>query len=245
MTGGPRSRLAVTAALLAACTLASGCESTQDRSARLAQKGSGVFKEKGLSIDRRSRTVDVLSTAVLHDQNGTAVVVALRNTSNKPLMNVPIAIDVKDAHGRSVFRNDAPGLQPSLTGISVMRPREEVLWVHDQVLTTGPAKKVSVKVGADKGPPPSIPKLTITQPKLEVDPTSGVNAFGFMRNLSKVDQRRVIIWCVARRGDRVIAAGRAGIQKLRAGKRGRFHVYFIGNPRGGKLTLTGPPTILG
>jgi hypothetical protein len=245
MTGARRSRAALAMALVAACPLAAGCESTQDKSARLAKHGSAAFKEKGLTVKRKSAVVKVLSTSLLHDQNGTAVVVAVRNTSDKPLMDVPIAINVKDAHGKSVFKNDAPGIQPSLAGIRVMRPHEEVLWVHDQVLATGPAKRVAVKVGVDKGPPPSIPKIAFDgTPKLEVDPTSGVNAFGFMKNLSKVDQRRVIVWCVARKGDKVIAAGRAGIQKMRAGRRARFHVYFIGDPHGGKLTLTAPPTIL-
>lgn len=244
MTGAIRIGAAFAAALLAAAG-AAGCESTQDRSARLAKHGSAVFKEKGLTITRKSTDVKVLSTTILHDENGTAVVVRVRNTSDKPLMTVPIAIDVKGKRGKSVFKNNLPGLQPSLTGIGIMKPHEEVYWVHDQVLATGPAKKVAVKVGADKGAPPAIPKIVFDgTPKLEVDPTSGVNAFGFMKNLSKIDQRRVIIWCVAIKGSRVIAAGRAGIQKMRAGRRARYHVYFIGNPRGGRLVLTGPPTIL-
>jgi hypothetical protein len=174
------------------------------------------------------------------------VVVALRNTSSRTLTGVPVAIDVQDAHGKSVFKNDAAGIQPSLTSVSVMRPREEFLWVNDQVQPTGTPKSVKVKVGVEKGSAAaSIPALTLATPTLQNDPTSGINALDFLANQSKIDQLKVTVFCVALKGGKVVAAGRAGIQRLRAGKQGRFHVYFIGDPRGAKLTLAAPPTVLG
>jgi hypothetical protein len=49
---------------------------------------------------------------------------------------------------------------------------------------------------------------------------------------------------VARRGPKVVAAGRSAIQRLRVGKKGFYHVFFIGNPDGARLSVAAPPTVL-
>jgi hypothetical protein len=64
-------------------------------------------------------------------------------------------------------------------------------------------------------------------------------------NHSDLLQRRMPIFCVARRGDEVVAAGRAILEKLKPDKPTRFTVFFIGDPRGARLTLTPTPTVLG
>lgn len=238
-------RLLPLAAAAAACLAFAGCESTQDRSARLAKQGDAPFKEKGLHVGRESRSVKPGATEVLKDANGTAVVVALRNDSKTSLAGVPVAIDVEDGHGKSVFKNDAAGIEPSLTSVAVLRPGERMDWVNDQIAPAGTPKKVKVRVGVEKGKAPAtLPKVTLSSPSLENDATSGVNAAGFVKNASKLEQRKLVIYAVARRGSRVVAAGRANVARLRPGKRVRFHVYFIGNPRGAKLTLAAPPTVL-
>jgi len=55
-----------------------------------------------------------------------------------------------------------------------------------------------------------------------------------------------VISCVARRGGRVVAAGRAIVDRLGAKgtKPQLFRIFFIGNPKGAKLTLFAPPTVL-
>ena len=134
-----------------ACALAglslAACESTQDKNAKLAKGGATPFKEKGLTVTRRSTAVNVASTAVLTDSNGTAAVVALKNRSKRAVAGVPVAIDVTDAGGHSVFKNDAPGLEPSLTTAALLRPGEELMWVDDQVQPAGTAKKVKASIG--------------------------------------------------------------------------------------------------
>jgi hypothetical protein len=228
-----------------ACLAMSSCESTQDKSARLAKQGSKPFQEKGLHVTRESSTVKVGKTWVLSDANGSAAVVELKNDSKRTLAGVPVAIDVLDAHGHSVFKNDAAGIEPSLTSVSVLQPGQDMDWVNDQVAPAGTPEKVKAQVGVDKGRAPAkLPRIGLTSAKLEVDPTSGVNAAGYVKNDSAVEQRKLVIFCVARKGNRVVAAGRAGVPRLKAGKRARFHVYFIGNPRGAQLVLSAPPTTL-
>jgi hypothetical protein len=228
-----------------AALLLAACESTQDKSARLAKQAEGLDEQRGLVIARASKVVKVGRRTVLNDQNGTAVVVELRNTSKRRLAKVPVAIDVRNGK-RSVFKNDDPGLEPSLVGVPILRPGQRLLWVHDQVLATGRGKSVRAKVGVARAKPPArIPQVRVTPPKLEVDPTSGTLAVGRLVNRSKVLQRNIVVYAVARKGNRIVAAGRAAVERLKPGASAAYQVFFIGDPRGARLTLAAPPTRFG
>jgi hypothetical protein len=230
--------------LLASALLLAACESTQDKSARLAKQAANLEEQEGLEIKRVSKSVKVASTAVLNDKNGTAVIVELRNTSKRALARVPIAIDVRNG-GRSVFRNDAPGLDPALVGVALLRPGQRLLWVNDQVLATGKGKAVKAKVGVERGKAPKrIPKVEVEAPKLEVDPTSGVLAVGKLHNRSDVLQRNIVVYAIARKGKRIVAAGRGAVEKLKPRDDATYQVFFIGDPRGARISVTAPPTTL-
>ena len=66
---------------------------------------------------------------------------------------------------------------------------------------------------------------------------SGLEATGYVFNDSKIEQRNVFVHCVARKGGKIVAAGRSRIERIKPGRRGRYHVFFIGNPRGAELEL--------
>jgi outer membrane murein-binding lipoprotein Lpp len=230
---------------LAACVALAlaGCESTQTKSARLAAKAGDLKAQHGLKITRVSRDVKATRSAVLTDANGTAVVVALRNTSKRTLAQVPLAIDVRGRAGKSVFRNDDPGLARALTSASALLPGQELLWVNDQVIATGKGVKVKAKVGVARGKaPPRLPHVALTPPTFETDPTSGTLAVGKATNTSQVEQRELVIFAVARKGGRIVAAGRGAIEKLKPGGTATYQVFFIGNPKGARVTLAAPPT---
>jgi hypothetical protein len=240
-----RASIVIGLATLAALALPA-CQSTQSRSAELSKEGhKKLASVKGLSIQKSSSAVKVGPTSVISDQNGTAVVVELRNTSQQALVNVPVLIDVLDKNGKSVFRNDTPGLDASLTAVPLIKPGETFDWVNDQVLAVRPAKSVKVKVGeAQDQLPGAVPELEISNTKLQVDPVSGVEASGDVTNKSSIEQTRLVLYGVARKGSKVVAAGRAVIQKVKAdGKPAPFHVFFIGDPRGADLTVTAPPVV--
>jgi hypothetical protein len=232
------------AALLAIAPLA-GCESSQDKSARLAKKGGVAFTRKGLDVRHLNASVKVLGTTVIQDKNGAAAVVELRSTSPSALVNVPISIDVLGPGRKTVFKNDAAGLETSLVSASVIEPRTDFAWVNDQVTPSGPTKSLDARVGQATGHAPSqLPKLELSAPKLTNDPVSGMEASGMVTNRSQVEQKQLIIYAVARRGTKVVAAGRGEIQRLRVGKKAAFHIFFIGNPSGAKVSVAAPPTVL-
>ncbi|HKG39226.1 MAG TPA: hypothetical protein VKB25_09585 [Conexibacter sp.] len=234
------------ALLLALTPLLSGCESTQAKSARLEREGAQqLVGERGLVVRAQNRDVRAVATSVLQDQNGTAVVVVLRNRSPRPFGRVPVAIDVRGRGGRSVYRNDAPGLDPSLVEATGVPASGELVWVNDQVTPAGKPKAASARVGAERGDAPrELPQIDLTRPRLIQDRVTGVEAVGRVKNRSDVEQRRLVVSCVARRGDKVVAAGRAIVPRLAPGKSASFHVFFIGDPRGARLTVAAPPTVI-
>jgi len=229
---------------LSAALLATGCQSTQDKSAELEAKSGTAFKEKGLKVKVASRDVKVGSKTVLSDENGAAVVVELKNTTDRTLVSVPVAIDVTDGK-KSVFKNDDPGIEPSLAGVALLGAGKSIAWVHDQVLATGKVSAVEVKAGTDKGgAPEKLPEIEVGPAKLVTDPTSGVAAEGKITNRSDILQRELVIFGVARKGAEVVAAGRGQIEKLAPGKTSTYRIFFIGNPRGARIELAAPPTAL-
>jgi hypothetical protein len=227
-------------ALVGLALLVTGCQSTQAKSEELAKQGGVASKEKGLEIAKRSHEVKVRSTALINDPNGTAAVVELRNTGQRTLVDVPIAISVLD-RGKRVFANDAPGLEPSLVGVAALKPGETLTWVNDQVFV--PGSKLKSEVGAtDTAAPKQLPEIDLTAPRLGGDPTSGIAVEGRVSNRSKILQRKLVIYAVARKGGKVIAAGRGQVERLKPGKSASYQIFFIGNPTGAQVELAAPPT---
>jgi hypothetical protein len=224
-----------------------GCQSTQDRSAQLRKRGNTVLSQRTQTlVTRINPNVKVVRTATLHDENGSAAVVELRNTSRGALVNVPVAIDVRGAGGGSVFRNDAAGIEPSLTGPSLVAAGSRLAWVNDQVSAADVPRSVVARVGLSHGAVPhTIPPIQVGPPHLETDPTSGISAVGTITNRSSIPQRKLVLYCVATRGGRIVAAGRGGIERLRPNKRTRYTIFFIGSPKGAQLTVAAPPTTFG
>lgn len=234
------------AALLGLALVSTGCQSTQATSAELQAQGKKLIKgDKGLVVDKENTDIKVLDTKLLTDDNGSAVVVTVKNTSDQGFVNVPILIDVSDKQGKSVFTNDLPGLQPSLTSIPVIEPGQTFDWVNDQILATGKPDSVKVKVGvSDETLPADPPEIEVSDPKLTVDKFTGTEAEGTAENKSQIDQTDVTLFAVARKGDEVVAAGRGGLRRLIAGddKPPSYHIFFIGDPEGADITVTAPAT---
>jgi len=242
------SRRAALVVVMLAATILTGCSSSFEQSRKLEAEGSDALAgQKGVAVNRSSKDLDVTGTAVIHDENGAAAVVTLRSSAKTDQVDAPIAIDVVDRKGTSVFKNDTPGLEPSLTHVPVVRPGETFDWVNDQVQAAGTPAKVKARVGnpPKAAPGTPLPKLTVSGVRLENDATSGVLATGTIRNDSKVLQVKLVAFGVVRDGDKVVAAGRAGLPKLKPGKDLPFRMFFIGDPRKGKLTISVPPSTLG
>ena len=124
--------LAAVAALAALC----GCESTVDAAKKFAASGAAAFKQKGIKVGAVNRDIKILDTTVLQDQNGAAVVIDVRNIGPRAVIGAPIAINVQDAHGHSVFKNNDPGLEPALAHLPLLAAGEQFAWINDQVQPT-------------------------------------------------------------------------------------------------------------
>jgi hypothetical protein len=228
--------LAVSAGLtLTACT------SSQDK-ARSIREHAQATAPKPLVISKPNKDLKVGQETLLHDQNGDAIVVPVTNETDKTMVSVPILVDVRNAQGTTVYKNDTAGIDYALNHIAELKPHETFYWVNDQL--TGQGKNVKVTVGQpeDKAPSGSPPQFTVSDPRFGHD-FSGVKVSGTVKIDSKTDQSHLILFAVARQGDRIVAAGRGQVKKLKHdAKPAPYVVYFIGDPTGSDVTIQAPPT---
>jgi hypothetical protein len=234
------------APLLVAALALSACQTTQELSAQRAKEAKKLVNQKGLTVSALNPDVAVGATSIVQDKNGIAAVVELRNTGRAAQAGLPVSIAVTDAKGKALYRNDVAGLEDSLVSMALLAKGEDAFWVNNQITATGKPAKVQARVGAAKGKVPAqVPSFAISGVQLESD-TDGVFAKGTIVNRSKVVQKRLTVFCVARKGPKIVAAGRAILDALPAAgaKPTRFTVFFIGNPKGAKLSFAAPPTVL-
>jgi hypothetical protein len=217
------------------------CESSQDK-ARAIRERAQATAPKPLVIPKQNKDVKVGDITLLHDQNGDAIVAPISNESDRTLVSVPILVDIRDAQGNTLYKNDTAGIDFALNHIALIKPHETFYWVNDQL--TGQGKTAKAKVGEPEAKPPggSLPQYTVSDPRFSRD-FSGVKVSGTVKTESKVDQSHLILFAVARQGGRIVAAGRGQIKKLKhAAKPAPYVIYFIGDPTGSDVTIQAPPT---
>jgi hypothetical protein len=252
---GVRRAIPGALAVIAALAL-TGCETTAQKSAQLERAAHHTrLAERGLSIVKQSTDVRVLGAALVHGAEGAAAVVTLRNDSAHALTDVPIAITVKNAGGSTVFQNNAPGLEAALTAIGSLPAHGEATWVDDQVPASGAPASVSAIVGespiaaaaiAGKSPVASgpIPRIEVAGVHRGEEAGSTVAA-GTARNRSNVTQKSLVVYALARRAGRIVAAGRAILPEVPAGASTPFQAFLVGSAQGAALEASAPATTLG
>ncbi len=233
--------------LVALALTLTGCETSAEKSAQLEREAKQLAARRpaaaaGLSIRRQSSVVKVLDATVVHSSEGTAAVVTVRNTSAHAWRAVPIAITVKDAHGSTLFENNAPGLEAALVSIPSLAPHSELSWVDDQVPANGEPSVVSARVGEAPAAAGSLPEISVTGVHPSESAANGPGAAGMVGNRSRVAQLKLVVFAVARRGGRIVAAGRAVLPEVPAGASMPFEAFFIGDPHGAQLQASAPPT---
>jgi hypothetical protein len=239
-----RWRLIVLSLAVTAGVTLTACQSSQDK-AKEIQAQAQAAAPKPLAIPRPNKDVKVDDTTLLHDQNGDAVAVEVTNESNQTLVDVPILVDIRDANGKTIEKNDTAGLDFALNHITVVKPHETFTWVNDQLQPSGIPKSAKVTIGEPEAKPPAkLPELVVSPPKIGHD-VSGAKVSGTVTNRSQLDQSQLVLFAVARQGGRVVAAGRGLIKKSKVGaKPAPYVIFFIGNPEGGDVTIDAPPTVL-
>jgi hypothetical protein len=239
------------AALVLVAFALTGCESTQEKSARLqraAQLRPGhpqLATAKGLSIAHPSTDVKVVSATVVHGSEGNAAAITLLNESAEALVNVPIAITVRSASGATVYTNAAPALAHTLVSVPSLPAHTQLTWVDDQVQATGSPASVTAKVGEARAAGAPLPQLAVTGTHLVHEPAGGEVGQGSVVNHSSVNQSELVVYAVATRGGHVVAAGRAVLPELAAGASHTFQLFFLGDPTGARLSFSAAASTTG
>jgi hypothetical protein len=239
------------AALVLAALALTACESNQERSAKLEQAAKRHSHEVGrqqavaqraLDIKQLSTKIKVTSAAVVHTTQGAAAVLTLRNSSGVALRDVPIQINVLDAHGTSVFKNDSAGTSATLVSAALVPAHGVIIWIDDQVDASG-GVPASVVATVGEGTPTSgaVPQLQVHGAHL----AEAGEAEGSVANHSPVNQQELVVYAVARRGATVVAAGRALLPNAPAASSTPFQVYFVGDPSGAQIEYSAPATSAG
>jgi hypothetical protein len=242
------------AALVLVALALVGCESNQERSAKLekiekpreeqaAQRRA--LAQRALTITRQSAKVKVIATAVVYSSEGTAAVVTLRNASSTPLLDVPIQIAVRNAQGASIYTNAIPGLSATLASVALLPAHATVTWIDDQVQATGVPASVSAKVGEGAPATGAIPRLSVEGAHVSEAQANGAEAEGNLVNHSAVAQQELVVYALARRAGRIVAAGRAVLASAPAGASTPFQIFFVGDLSGARLEVSAPATTPG
>lgn len=246
-------RLAAVAAI--AVLGLTGCETTQEKSAKLERVAkvreareakANARKRRLTTIAHPSTKVAIQAVTLLHSSEGLATVVTLLNRTGTALREVPVRVDVRDAHGRSLFTNETPGQAEPLISASYLPPHGRLQWIDDQIPPNAGAVSATAEAGEGQTAPSSgIPRLSIADAHQSEDAASGAGAEGQIVNHSATAQSELVVYAVVRHAGQVVAAGRAVLSDAPAGASTRFQLFFIGNPRGGSLEVEAPPSTLG
>jgi hypothetical protein len=129
--------------------------------------------------------------------------------------------------------------------VALLKPGVRTVWVDDQVQTTGTASAASARVGDAPAVSGEVPLLSVQGVHSFEDPSNGMGEEGTVSNRSRVSQQQLVVYVVARRAGRVVAAGRAVLPEAKAGASTPFQVFLIGSTAGAKLEVSAPPTTLG
>jgi hypothetical protein len=227
------------AALALAAFALAGCETSAEKSAKLETAAKRIARNAphGLSITHASSSVRVLATTVVHSSEGTAAVITLRNDSARALRAVPIEITVKDTAGAVLYRNTAPGLSPSLVSIALVPAHATLTWIDDQVAAAGAPSTVSAEIGEAAAIRAAIPELSVSATHVSEQSANGGALEGSVVNHSAIAQHELVIDGVARRGTRIVAAGRGVLSEAAPNTSTRFQLFFVGDPSGSQLEL--------
>ena len=149
-----------------------------------------------------------------------AVALELTNTGAQAQANFPVLIDVLDAKGRSVYRNDTTGIEPSIQQLALLPAHATEWWVDNEVLASGgPPAAVTAAVGAStrRG---AAPPFRRSRPAASAPATAspGPHVSVTVENRSTVAQSELAVYAVALRAGKVVGAGRGVVPALAAGR---------------------------
>lgn len=230
------------AGALSLAVLLSGCVSTQTVAARARLLDARtIASQTETEVRSADPAVSAGTPVVIRDRTGSAIVVALRNDTGRPLTDLPISVGVRTRSGRELYLNRSVNLDYFASHVAAIGPHAATAWVF----TTG----TSIPSGrpfATVGFPQLHPTLTGSRPQVEVSllAASGGGALKlWVVNRSAIPQYDLPIYAIALRAGREVAAGRTAVAHL--GTRGTTTstLSLLGSSRYDALRLIASPTI--
>lgn len=212
---------------LAALVL-TGCVTTQQTNERYKLRADRTLaSRKPLRVHAPGTDASVGRITVLRGAHGGALVVELRNRTDRALSDLPISVGV----GRTVL-NARGGLNFFQTHVASIKPSAQVAWVFTTRRRIPHGRPFAVAGNAARSP--------AALPDISAEPARDG---ALVRNATDVPQYGLPVYALARRGGRYVAAGRATLQQLGTGDSATVPLRLIGARHGAQLELEALPTI--
>ena len=216
----------------------SGCATTQDANQRASiQADRTLASRKALVLHGTERDVRVVSTTVLNGKNGSAVVAVLRNRGSRPVNDLPIEVGPEGGDPVNA-RPNVPYFQSHAPAIA---PGDRATWVYVSKDPLG-SNRAFVRVGAHPTPP-----LTTTAGQVsELDAGGkgdGSSVRAEVTNDTGIPQYDLDVYAVARKGGRLVAAGRANLEHLGVTNSAHLTLPVIGDAKGAEVQIFAPQTL--
>ncbi len=222
-----------------------GCATTQQQSARARVVARRVLAtQRPLHVRETDRQIGVLGTALVRGHGRSAIVVRLRNSGPAPVSDLPLALSVRVGGGRVVALNRRAGLPYFQTHAPALAAGATVAWVfttHARV----PHGALVVRVGRPSRASQTATLRTLPRTDVALLPSArGLRSVrATIANRSGVPQYALEVYAVARRGRRIVAAGRALVAHLGSDGRTTVRIPLIGDARGATVRVMAPPTL--
>jgi hypothetical protein len=223
------------ASLLVLAAAVSGCATTQDANKRASINADRTLASREpLVLKGTARDVQVVSTSVINGKDGSAVVVVLRGA--KPVNDLPI--EVGPEGGEPV--NTRPNVPYFQSHAPAIAPGEEATWVY---VSKEPlhADRAFARVGAPASPP-----LATAEHLAELEAggsNHGSSVHAEVTNDIGIPQYDLDVYAVARKGGRIVAAGRANLEHLGVSKTARLTLPLVGEAKGAQIQVFAPQTL--
>ena len=246
-----RSGSRISAALVGLATLPlgvllSGCVTTQQVAARARLVDDRIrASQSPLRLTHQNPDVRVTRVSLLPGLTGTALAVALRNTSTRSLTDLPIVVGLTTAAGRKLYLNRSANVDYLDNHVVVLPARGLVTWVYTSGRRLPSAARPFAEVGVTQLPEP----VAGTLPRVAVNRVpSGSSSLArtlsvSVSNLSGIPQYSVPVYAVAVRSGRWLAAGRAIVAHLGTHGRATVRLTLLGSPGAASVRLSVLPTI--
>jgi hypothetical protein len=239
---GMSATLAATAPI---ALLLTGCVATQTVATRARLVDARIIASQSRTeVAQADPAVSVGAPVVIRERSGSAIVVALRNDSARPVTDLPILVGVRAPSGRTTYLNRSTTLDYFEAHIAAIGPDASTAWVF----TTG-ARIPRGRPFATVGFPQLHPTLGGSLPSVAVSLRSARQERGGLVlevsiiSRSAVPQYDLPVYAVALRDGREVAAGRTAITHL--GTRGTTTstLSLLGSAHYDLLRLIASPTI--